>query len=416
MIAALKNARRDLGRHLAAADPDRVTSAQAAALVELFAEIERLGAAGRVLYARRAADSTVWRDEGHRSAASWLAAKTKTGLGDAMATFETAEALGSLPSTSEALRRGDLSISQAREITSAAAAHPETEAALLKAAAEHGLKGLKEKCAQVRAASHSARQENERYRAIHAARYLRHWQDADGAFRLDARLTPDAGAKLISAVGAEADARFTAARKAQDHEPPAAYAADALVALATGDTLASGSGALPASGTGPAPASGTGAARRNGPGASVHIRVDQAALRRGHVKAGETCEIPGVGPVPVATATRALSDAFVKLFVTDGVDVQSVCHVGRSVPAHVQSALEERDPVCVVPGCDVAHGLESHHWDVPYAECGTSTMRGLARICGWHHDLVTYDGYELTGGPGKWEFQPPPGGALFDTG
>ena len=408
MIAALKNARQEIGRHLAAADPDRVTTAQAAALVELFAEIERLGAAGRVVYAKRAAHSTVWRDEGHRSAASWMAAKTGTRLGDAMATLETAEALESLPSTSEALRRGDLSVPQAREITSAATAHPEAEAALLKAAAEHGLKGLREKCAQVRATSHSARQENERYRAIHAARYLRHWQDADGAFRLDARLTPDAGAKLISAVGAEADARFTAARKAQDREPPAAYAADALVALATGDALVGGSGG--------ARSSGTGAARRNGTGASVHIRVDHAALRRGHVKVGETCEIPGVGPVPVATATRTLSDAFVKLFVTDGVDVQSVCHVGRSVPAHVQSGLEERDPVCVVPGCDVAQGLENHHWDVPYAECGTSAMTGLARICCWHHDLVTYDGYELTGGPGKWEFQPPPGGALFDTG
>ena len=141
-----------------------------------------------------------------------------------------------------------------------------------------------------------------------------------------------------------------------------------------------------------------------------------SALRREHVRPGETCEIPGVGPVPVATATKALSDAFVKLFVTDGVDVQSVCHVGRTVPAHVQSALEERDPTCVVSGCEMANGLENHHWGVPYAECGTSTLGGLARICSWHHDLVTYDGHELTGGPGKWELQPPPGGSLLDTG
>ena len=34
-----------------------------------------------------------------------------------------------------------------------------------------------------------------------------------------------------------------------------------------------------------------------------------------------------------------------------------MCHAGRTVPAHVQSALEERDPTCVVPGCDVAQGL-----------------------------------------------------------
>ncbi len=400
MIAALKSARREIALHLADADPDRVTSAQAATLVELFAEIERLSAAGRVLYARRAADSAVWRDEGHRSAASWMAAKTKTGLGEAVASLQTADALGSLPSTSEALRRGDLSISQAREITTAASVHPEAEGALLKAAAEDGLKGLREKCAQVRAASSSAQQENERYRAIHASRYFRHYREVDGAFRLDARLTPDAGAKLVSAIETEAKTVFDQARKSGNHESSAAYAADALVTLVTGGGRKSGSGG----------------AKRGGPGAVVHIRVDHSALRRGHVRPGETCEIPGVGPVPVATATEALSDAFVKLFVSDGVDVQSVCHVGRSVPAHVQSALEERDPVCVVPGCAMAHGLENHHWNVPYAQCGTSTLVGLARICAWHHDRVTYDGFELTGGPGKWELQPPPGTALSDTG
>jgi hypothetical protein len=400
MIASLKSARREISRHLDTADPDRVTSAQAAALVEVFAEIERLGAAGRVLYAKRAADSSVWRDEGHRSAASWMAAKTKTGMGEAMASLKTAEALASLPSTSEALRRGDLSVSQAHEITVAAAAHPEAEGALLKAAADHSLQGLRQKCAQVRAAAGSAARENERYRAVHAARYLRHYNDADGAFRLDARLTPDAGAKLVSAIETEARAVFDEARKAGTHEPAAAYAADALVALA-------GRGARGSSG---APG------RCRGPRASVHIRADLSALRRGHVKPGETCEIPGVGPVPVATATRALSDAFVKVFVTDGVDVQAVCHVGRTVPAHVQSALEERDPTCVVPGCDMANSLENHHWGVPYAECGTSTLSGLARICAWHHDLVTYDGHELTGGPGKWELQPPPGKSLLDTG
>ena len=400
MIASLKNARREISRHLDTADPDRVTSAQAASLVEVFAEIERLAAAGRVLYAKRAADSAVWRDEGHRSAAAWMAAKTKSGLGEAMASLETAEALGSLHSTSEALRRGELSLSQAYEISVAASAHPEAERALLKAAAEHGLKGLREKCAQVRATSGSAQGENQRYRATHAARYLRHYNDADGAFRLDARLTPDAGAKMMAAIDSEARTIFDDARRAGTRAPSAAYAADALVALATGCARGSG-GAV---------------GRRRGPGASVHIRVDVSALRRGHVRSGETCEIPGVGPVPVATATRALSDAFVKLFVTDGVDVQSVCHVGRTVPAHVQSALEERDPTCVVPECEMANGLENHHWGVPFAECGTSALGGLARICAWHHDLVTYDGHELTGGPGKWALQPPPGKSLLDTG
>ena len=103
---SLENARAEIARHLADADPDLVTAARAAELVTLFAEIERLGAAGKVLYAQRAAQSMVWRDEGHRSAASWMAQRTGIGIGEALGTLEASVALGSLPETTEALRKG----------------------------------------------------------------------------------------------------------------------------------------------------------------------------------------------------------------------------------------------------------------------------------------------------------------------
>ncbi len=230
---------------------------------------------------------------------------------------------------------------------------------------------------------------------------MRHWSDPDGTFRLDARLTPDAGAKMLCALQGEADLRFHRARKNQELEPAGAYMADALVALVCGEAAAS-----PHESSRPARSS----------RATVCIRVDAAALRRGHVQDGEMCTIPGVGPVPVALARRQLSDANVKLLVVDGVDVLSVCHVGRSVPAHVQSALEERDPTCVVPGCSTALGLENHHWAVPYPECRTSNLENLARVCSWHHGLISYEGYVLTGGPGAWEMRAPPGGSSFETG
>ena len=80
------------------------------------------------------------------------------------------------------------------------------------------------------------------------------------------------------------------------------------------------------------------------------------------------CEIPGVGPVPVSTVRGMLSEAFLKLLVTDGVNVLTRCVTwGAAVPAHVRTALEERDPTCVVPGCDVAMGLEIDHWQTDYA-------------------------------------------------
>jgi len=126
------------------------------------------------------------------------------------------------------------------------------------------------------------------------------------------------------------------------------------------------------------------------------------------VSSGELCEIAGVGPVPVSTVRSLLPEAFVKVLITDGVDIATVCHVGRSVPAHLRSAIEERDPVCVVPGCDVATGLEIDHWETDFALGGPTSMANLARLCHYHHAMKTYRGFELRGGPGKWEWEPPP--------
>jgi hypothetical protein len=397
VLAQLETARKDVARQLAGADPDRVTTADTAKLMEAFAEIERLGAAGKVLYAGRAAQGIVWRDEGHRSAASWMAQKTGTALGEAVGMLETSEALQGLPETTEALRRGELSGPQVKVIAQGAAGRRGSERELLQRAASGSFTGLKERAAQLRAAACSAREEGARYLAISHARYVRHWADPDGAFRLDAKLTPDAGAKLLGVLETEANARFALARSSQVHESAGAYRADALVALMTGEGLAAGT-----------------ASKR--PQVTMSLRVDARALKRGYAKQGETCHIPGVGPVPVATVRSLLPEAFVKILVTDGHDVTTVVHRGRAVPARVQSALEERDPTCVVPGCAVAHGLQNHHWDVDYATCKTTSLAGLARVCVWHHSLISYEKWELTGRPGAWEWRPPPGGCSFETG
>jgi hypothetical protein len=400
VLACLEAARRDIARELAGADPDRVTTATASEIVTMCGEVERFLVATKMLFGPRASQGIAWRDAGHRSAASWMAEKSGTALGEAVGILETAEALQCLPETTEALKRGELSGSQVKVIAAAAAEHPNAEHELLERAATDSFKGLKERAARVRAAATSAEQESGRYLAIKKARYVRHWVDPDGAFRLDAKLTPDAGAKFLSVLEVETDARFHRGRKARQQESPAAYRADALVALVTGEDVASQDSG----------------SRTNSPRATVTIRVDGRALVRGHAEEGEICHIPGVGPVPVATVRAQLPDAFIKVLVLDGEDVTTVVHPGRGVTAKVQSALEERDPVCVVPGCDVAHGLQNHHWDEDYVVCKSTSLRGLARMCGWHHDLVTHEKWELTGIPGAWDWRPPPGGAKFETG
>jgi hypothetical protein len=138
----------------------------------------------------------------------------------------------------------------------------------------------------------------------------------------------------------------------------------------------------------------------------VHVRVDHAALVRGHTEGGEMCEVPGVGPVAVATARAWAGDAVLKALVTNGVDVVAVAHVGRTVTAAQRAALEERDPTCVVPGCAMARGLEIDHVD-GWALTRTTTVDRLARLCRWHHHLKTYCGYRLDGSAGHWRLVPP---------
>ena len=163
--------------------------------------------------------------------------------------------------------------------------------------------------------------------------------------RFDARLTPDEGARLLAAVDRPRPSGWPPPPAGPGWtEPRKALAADALV----GAGVPTGVGQ---STTRPGPATGRRPAPRP-PTATVHVRVDHAALVRGHVEPGELCEIPGVGPIPVEVARRLAVDSVLNVLVTDGVDVTTVAHSGRTIPAALRRALVERDPECVVPGCD----------------------------------------------------------------
>jgi hypothetical protein len=363
---------------------DYLVREEAASLVGLFSEGERLCAAGRTLAARQVELSESWRTDGHRSAAHFLASVTGVPVGQAVGALETARRLEALPATAEAFRSGELSEPKVREVAAAAVANRTVEGELLTAARTESVTSLKEKCQRVKA--DAAIDEKEAYDRIRKGRYLRHWSDPEGAFMLQARLTADDGARVLAGMEPHKERIFSDARRAGRRESSEAYAADALVALATEG----------------AP---------GGPKAMVQVRVDHSALVRGHTEGGESCEIPGIGPIPVSAARRLANDAIVKAFVTDGADVKAVAHRGRTIPAKLRTAIEARDPICVVPRCDVRKGLEIDHI-VPFAEGGPTTKENLARLCKHHHHLKSHRGYQLGGEPGSWTWSgpdPPPG-------
>jgi hypothetical protein len=384
LLDQLRGIARDLRSVLSGLEPERLSGADADHLLKAFSEIEKLASGGRLLAARRVETSNAWRRKGHRSAAAHVAEVTGTGLGQAINSLTTARQLGSLPATEEAVRRGHLSESQVKEIAGAATVRPEAERSLVDAAGSQPLDVLKLRCQRVKASGHD---QTSTYHAIRRGRYFRNWTDGDGAVRFDARLTPDEGARLLARVKAETDRLVAHARRAGVEEPRRALAADALVRLVRGR---SGSAGAPENG-------------QSAPATMVHVRVDHAALVRGRVEPGEICEIPGVGPIPVAVARALSADSILSVLVTDGVDVTGVAHAGRTIPASVRRALTERDPVCVVPGCGQRDELEIDHLE-PLALGGRTSLENLVRLCHWHHYLKTHQGHRLERVDGTWHW------------
>src|SRR5437879_4227020 len=275
---------------VAGLEPETLAADAAVGLVDTFATIEKLAGAGKALAARRVADSNLWRGEGERSAAHWLARRAGSSVGPAMATLETAARLDELPAVNAALRAGELSPVQANEIASAAGADAGAGAELVAVARSDGFTGLRDKCRRVKAAA--APDEMARHRAIHASRSLRHWSDPDGAGRLEGRFTPEVLAELLVALEPFEAEAFRVARDEGRREGFDAYRADALLALARAGR--DGAGCTSSS-----------------PRHTVHVVIDHAALLRGKAEATERCEVDGVGRVPVRVVRSMLDDAFV---------------------------------------------------------------------------------------------------------
>jgi hypothetical protein len=372
--------------YVAEMDVAAMTGPEATENIELLTKYERVATAGSLALAPKVEDCFEWRQQGHKSAESFMAEKLGIAVGTARARLETARQLQDLPETATCLRRGDFSLAQIEAVAAAATVHPGAEAELLETAARASLKGLRTKCDRTKQLASFETDEVGRENAIRRSRFFRHWHDVDGGLRFEAKVTPADGARILEAIGAKAGVFFDEARKTGLSEAMAAYRADAFVSLADDAMVGTG----------------TGIGRPH-----VTVRVDLAALKRGEVEGDELCEIPGVGPVSLATATRLLGESFLKIVIRDGTDIHTVCHLGRTVPAHLESALHERDPVCVVPGCDNSFYLETHH-RIPVYEHGPSHIDNLVRICSWHHDLISHEGWRIEGRPGDWSWHPPP--------
>ncbi|HEX2849945.1 MAG TPA: hypothetical protein VHN98_05310 [Acidimicrobiales bacterium] len=326
---------------------------------------------------------------------------------------------------------------------------------MLARAATASLFSLREERDRIVAAAERPDDAAERQRRLHETRGLRLGTARDGAGTGTWRVTPETQAELMALLAPFIERQFAAARREGRREGAGAYAADALVDLArtayarhtgcgdpspcggasaehddraggppatpdadddtTADPAAAGGAAAadaPDTSGRPSPASGsTSTAAPVSPKvpAKIIVRLDHSALLRGHTIAGETCEVAGVGPVPVDTVTRLLAtgDVFWAAVVTRGVDVVTVAHLGRRPSAAQLTALHWRDPACREETCARPVREWDHHLDWA---CTHHTLLGeLGGFCEHHHDLKTYRGYRLARSrlPGKVRLLPP---------
>ncbi|MHB8437729.1 MAG: HNH endonuclease signature motif containing protein [Acidimicrobiales bacterium] len=375
---------------ITALDADCLDNARAAQLYKTFGEIEQLAAGARLIVASKAVASRAWEKDGYRDGASWMAALGGQSYGEAAGTLATAQQLGKLPVTDGALRRGELSVAQARKIAGAAHEDPSSESLLVDSARKGSFEELEATARLIRTQAAKERSLAATERRARQRRSLWGSSDDFGSFHLHARLTAQDGARVMDAIEKRAGRFFDEARSQSRREPHGAYLADALVEACTEEC----SGAEKPG-------------AQKSPKTTTVLRVDLAALKRESLGPEESCTIDGVGPVSLATATNLIGDSWLKILVTSGVDVQSITHVGRTIPAHVRSALEARDQSCVVPRCSVRRHLEIDHYKVPFALGGRSELSNLARLCTFHHRLKTHAGFVLDGGPGHWVFRPP---------
>ena len=176
---------------------------------------------------------------------------------------------------------------------------------------------------------------------------------------------------------------------------------DALVALAESDDTTETANTIA---TTPAATTKT-KTKRPKPRYLSLVHVPFEALLRGALEGEETCEIVGVGPVPVRVARKLLGESILQLVITKGVDVVNVTHLGRGPTAAQRIAVLWTKPKCANEACS-SQLVELDHRE-PWAETKHTVIDEIDPLCKHDHDLKTYEGWSLVEGKGRRAFVGP---------
>jgi len=369
-------------------------------IAELSAQIS--AATYELLAMLRDFDERAGWNSGFHSCAHWLCWRVGLDLGAAREKVRVARALGALPLLSAAMRRGEVSYSKVRALTRIAT--PANEQELLRFARAGTAAHVERLVRGMRRVDRIAEGNDEKRR--HASRYLRVYTDEDGMVVVTGRLAPEAGAALLRALDAGAEALY-APRRGQpsgataEHEGmPEEISAEQRRADALGLVAESALAADLDPGS-------------RGDRYQVVVHVDAEVLAAGG-EGGSSWLADGTH-VSAETSRRLACDSarVVMRHAADG-RVLDVGRRTRAISPGLRRALEHRDGGCRFPGCG-RRLCDAHHVE-PWSDGGSTSLANTLLLCRRHHRAVHEEGFSMELGPGgEARFYRPDGRPLLQA-
>jgi hypothetical protein len=324
-----------------------------------------------------------WAEVGIKSCSHWLSWSCSVSPQAAREYLRVARSLEQVPLITAAFAAGRLSFSKVKAITRAVGRI--NEQTLLEQALVHTAAQLERVVRAFRKTDSAGLDQQEK-------RKVRFFWDEDGMLVFSARLPPDEGENLLTAMRQAEHGLGAQDAPARDTDWSAA---DGLVAMAQ-DALAAG--------------------EVDSSGDDRHLlvlHVDAEVLgetedspdhaeRRCHLEDG-----PGLAR---ATAERLICDAAIVAVVRTSLGPTMVGeplrlgHKTRKISPGLRRALRIRDGGCQHPGCHRRRHLEAHHV-VHWKDGGPTNLENLVLVCRYHHMAVHEGGFTVCfAAPTGWVF------------
>ena len=341
-----------------------------------------------------------WSFDGARSPEEWLRLFGRLDVGDARRVVQRSRLCGQLPGFADAFAAGEITAAHVDVLACAVGGrrldHAIRDAAMLLEAARHEtvpafertVAGWRQHCDRELAADDAEQ--------VWEGRKVHLRPDLFGSWSLTGTLDPDGGAAVSAALAAN--------RNDPDPigGPPRSLGqrnADALVALATGDSQVEVTMITDLDLTDDDPTDGSAAATVDTAPTTRPAAANPSAAR---------AEVNGV-PIPSVIAERLACGASVSTVLRRGRSILDVTAATPTITVGQRRALLVRDPVCRFPGCAVvAHRCDIHHLR-HRAHGGEHRLDNLMHLCRHHHRFVHEHRWRTTGTPdGELRFHPPP--------